>query len=507
MQVLIVDSQESIRRKEEIEGMMHNLIVDLKASVSQLSDIGGDRKSEASTENKQAKEITKKQNITCPQCKVSFELPSTTGDAVSMTNHSNANGSSNTNWKRLYSKVDGMEREWNEIHTRIRQSVSDKIQHARSRDLENTSNASTTINDLQRDLIELHFNYTKFFSSCTESSADVDDIDEADNDDSQTMNHQLQQFFMQLTFYQKLWMKSQQTSLKIDTLLTSELIDGEATSLVNHDLGKKKNHYSECFDIIQSMMNGRGEKVSKGDFANLLEAIEKVHYEHQLLSRSFTAMSLQFQRLVKYLEVIFKNYEFFSIEKYQFLLENSYESIQEKISLLPKLCEYLDIIEREVRVPNTFKNSSIGGATGGVVNPLDAMARGIFGKELAAVVEILRSNRLNFRQVMDDINDIHKSECEKFLKEQDDFQTIMKNLIKFKTIQTSIKNYYREQLEEIGNSESYNNKGIIKTKGYQSPAVNRQSPKVVKPSSRSKLSPKNNTKDLDERPPFNLSFT
>ena len=166
---------------------------------------------------------------------------------------------------------------------------------------------------------------------------------------------------------------------------------------------------------------------------------------------------------------------------------------------LPKLSEAMEIVEREVRC--VVAKGGVGGNEATRVNPLDAMSRGIYGKEMAAIVEILRANQRRWSQLPQELRRIYQEECQKFQKQLEDYQGMIERLTLLQQRKTSLDQFFEQQPEK---GREGGEEGTIRSSPRAS-GRSRATPHS-RDSASNRQKPPSKATSLEDRPPFSLSF-
>lgn len=226
--------------------------------------------------------------------------------------------------------------------------------------------------------------------------------------------------------------------------------------------------------------------------SQLDELVSKSLSEFVQLQKSFHLVTLYSTELFSFLETILTNYKVFYLQRQENLLSHlktdigsDSKSKSVKTDDQSNIFKILKLIFQSVQhIESTVRISHPLGQDSSLINPLDVLARGTLGKDVANLVNTLRIGVNDFSNVENTLKECYEKHLSTFNREIEEYNSIISNLLQLKQKQEAIQ-YLNLQ---------------PKTSAPPTPASakvrSRQSPNSGKEKRRS----------LENRPPFDLGL-
>jgi hypothetical protein len=262
------------------------------------------------------------------------------------------------------------------------------------------------------------------------------------------------------------------------------------------------------------------------------------------LLKSYELISRHSNQLLLFIENILKNYRVFYLQKQENFMNNFLEEVKgtsigdetsdqlkkddsfwksnktgktnrkttqapslKGMSQLKRIFELVEMIDTKVRIPapssarSLHEGDSSKSSSEQLVNPLDALSRGILGKEVSELIQLLRNGYPHYLTAEKEIGSVYEKHLNQFNEDIRDFNQIMANFMNLKQ-----RNHLTDQFSHNAGKKNASAKTPPRG-GDDFEDEDEAAEKRRKMSKRSSRAKKDTTSanTMDSRPPFSLS--
>jgi hypothetical protein len=262
------------------------------------------------------------------------------------------------------------------------------------------------------------------------------------------------------------------------------------------------------------------------------------------LLKSYELISRHSNQLLLFIENILKNYRVFYLQKQENFMNNFLEEVKgtsisdessdqlkkddsllkcskagktnrkaaqapslKGMSQLKRIFELVEMIDTKVRIPapssarGLHEGDSSKSSSEQLVNPLDALSRGILGKEVSELIQLLRNGYPHYLTAEKEVGSVYEKHLNQFNEDIRDFNQIMANFMNLKQ-----RNHLIDQFSHNAGKKNASAKTPPRG-GDDFEDEDEAAEKRRKMSKRSSRAKKDTTSanTMDSRPPFSLS--
>jgi hypothetical protein len=177
------------------------------------------------------------------------------------------------------------------------------------------------------------------------------------------------------------------------------------------------------------------------------------------------------------------------------------------MSQLKRVFELVETIDTKVRIPapssarSLQEGDSSKSSSEQMVNPLDALSRGILGKEVSELIQLLRNGYPHYLTAEKEIGSVYEKHLNQFNEDIRDFNQIMANFMNLKQRNHLIDQFSHNPGKKNASVKTPPRGGDDFEDDYEAAEKRR---KMSKRSSRAKKET-TNANTMESRPPFSLS--